>query len=202
MHGPAFDGDDDGGQDGSQDGRGHAEDDDLAAQVGRRRQPDGLLAPEDAALPDQFADGQRGADDHRGDVECSQDLDGFVCVAGWTGRPGSRPDLPGISSASAPNANGRSIKKRKYTRLATKQTDLAAGHQPDLLAQGELGRGRPGPPPPAASWNRCLLPVQERAVGTLGIGADPREDLDQSAVPIADSICSGRPGESHRAGSE
>ena len=61
-------------QDGRLDHGDRAEHGDLGGEIRRRRQPDGLLAAEDASLADQFADRQRGAHEERTEVHHAQDL--------------------------------------------------------------------------------------------------------------------------------
>ena len=112
MHRPAFDGDDDGERDRGEHGRREAEERDLAEEIRRRPEADGLLTPEDltlftisrivSAVPMMTAARLSAA---------------RISTASWGLRlfaPGwLRPDPPGMSSVRPAKANGRASRKRR-----------------------------------------------------------------------------------------
>ena len=166
------DGDHDRGADQGRD----AVDDDFRDQVGRRGQADGPLALEDHSLADEIADGQRGTQEHRADVEQDQDVDRLL-----------RPGRVGRSQAGA--AGHRQRQHAEHEREHRQEREVAAvgGDQPGLAAHQRhdlaprAGSRRLSQRRRAGGRRRPArgrgMAGQIRAMRAVGIGADAGEDV-------------------------
>ena len=114
----------------------HAEHDQLAGYVSRRRQPDRLFAEENAALPDQVADRQRGAQDHRGNVQRCQNLDGFMRIRARRAGP-VQSGMSGNQQRQPRQPERQDNQEEEGDAVGEQQAELATGHHPDLLTYGE-----------------------------------------------------------------
>ena len=155
------------------------------------RQADSLFAPEDPPLANQIADGQRDADDDRGDVERRQDLDGFMRVAARSRRAGSGRNA-GNQQRQSRQRKRQGRQEEKVDAVGDEQPGLATGHQPDLSFECGFGGRRPG----CCHLGRRRMPAGARETRG-GRRRDRRSTWartsDQSVVPIAGPISRGAP---------
>ena len=111
--------------------REYGEHHDLCAHIGRRRQADRLLAAEDGTLADEVANGQRGAHEHRADIEHDQNLVGLSGIVAQRVRH--------AVSALAAHGEGQDADEERQQRQEHRVAAVG-DDQPDLAARdrGEL----------------------------------------------------------------